>query len=87
MRGASEMPDHREPPPTKLAHGPAKPEDIERVRRDVKRAEERVTNELCPDEGTAQADETGGAAGRRTEATTARGARAARGAGRPLPRT
>jgi hypothetical protein len=29
------MPHHEERPATALAHGPAKPDDIERVRRDV----------------------------------------------------
>jgi hypothetical protein len=29
------MPDHRDKPASALAHGPAKPSDIERVRRDV----------------------------------------------------
>lgn len=29
------MPHHTERPPTTLAHGPAKPNDIERVRHDV----------------------------------------------------
>ena len=36
------MPDHRDRPPSALAHGPAKPSDIERVRRDVDEAEARV---------------------------------------------
>jgi hypothetical protein len=31
----SRMPDHRDKPPSALAHGPAKCSDIERVRRDV----------------------------------------------------
>jgi hypothetical protein len=39
------MPDRRDKPPSDLAHGPAKPSDIERVRRDVDAAETRVVNE------------------------------------------
>jgi hypothetical protein len=35
------MPDHRDKPPSDLAHGPAKPSDIERVRRDVEEADAR----------------------------------------------
>jgi hypothetical protein len=35
------MPDHRDPPPGALAHGPAKPDDIERLRRNVDEAEAR----------------------------------------------
>jgi hypothetical protein len=30
------MPDHRDRPPNALAHGPAKPSDIERVRQDAR---------------------------------------------------
>ena len=39
------MPDHRDRPPSALAHGPAKPSDIERVRRDVDDAEARTVHE------------------------------------------
>lgn len=39
------MPDHRDRPPGALAHGPAKPDDIERVRRDVDEAEARSVRE------------------------------------------
>ena len=39
------MPDHRDRPPSSLAHGPAKPSDIERVRRDVDDAEARTVRE------------------------------------------
>jgi hypothetical protein len=39
------MPDHRDRPPSALAHGPAKPSDIERVRRDVDDAEARTVRE------------------------------------------
>jgi hypothetical protein len=35
------MPHHDERPPTKLAKGPAKPDDIERARREVGTAEAR----------------------------------------------
>jgi hypothetical protein len=35
------MPDHRDKPPSALAHGPAKCSDIERVRRDVDEADAR----------------------------------------------
>jgi hypothetical protein len=37
------MPNHEERPPTALAHGAAKSSDIERVRRNVDKAEVRVT--------------------------------------------
>jgi hypothetical protein len=37
---------HEERPATALAHGPAKPDDIERVRRDVGAAEASDTSEL-----------------------------------------
>jgi hypothetical protein len=37
----SRMPDHRDKPPSALAHGPAKCSDIERVRRDVDDADAR----------------------------------------------
>ena len=33
------MPDHPDKPASALAHGPAKPSDIERVRRDVDEAD------------------------------------------------
>lgn len=33
------MPDHRDKPASALAHGPAKSDDIERVRRDVDEAD------------------------------------------------
>jgi hypothetical protein len=39
------MPDHKERPPNALAHGPAKSSDVERVRRDVDKAEVRVTQD------------------------------------------
>jgi hypothetical protein len=39
------MPDHRDRPPGALAHGPAKPSDIERVRKDVDEAEARSVRE------------------------------------------
>jgi hypothetical protein len=39
------MPDHRDRPPSALAHGPTKPSDIERVRRDVDDAEARTVRE------------------------------------------
>jgi hypothetical protein len=45
MRGAGRMPDHRDRSASALAHGPAKPSDIERVRRDVDEAEERVVRD------------------------------------------
>ena len=39
------MPDHDERPPTTLAHGAVKSDDVERVRRDVDKSEERVAEE------------------------------------------
>ena len=39
------MPDHEERPPTTLAHGAVKSDDVERVRRDVDRSEEHVAEE------------------------------------------
>jgi hypothetical protein len=42
--GADGMPDHKDRPPTTLAHGSAKSSDIERVRQNVDSAEERVAN-------------------------------------------
>ena len=39
------MPDHEERPPTTLAQGAVKSDDIERVRRDVDESEERVAQE------------------------------------------
>ena len=39
------MPDHEERAPTALAHGAAKSSDIERVRRNVDKAEVRVTHD------------------------------------------
>jgi hypothetical protein len=39
------MPDHEERPPSTLAHGAAKSSDIERVRRNVDKAEVRVTHD------------------------------------------
>ena len=36
------MPDHQQPTPTALAHGPVKCSDIERVRRDVDECDVRV---------------------------------------------
>ena len=38
------MPDHEERPPTALAHGPVKSDDIERVRRDVDQSDARVAH-------------------------------------------
>jgi hypothetical protein len=42
------MPHHEERPATALAHGPAKPDDIERVRRDVGTAAQADTPEPEP---------------------------------------
>ena len=39
------MPDHQERPPTTLAHGAVKSDDIERVRRDVDDADERAAHD------------------------------------------
>jgi hypothetical protein len=39
------MPDHKEQPASALAHGAAKCSDIERVRREVNRAEVRVADD------------------------------------------
>jgi hypothetical protein len=39
------MPDHRDKPPSALAHGAAKSSDIERVRRDVDEVEVRAVHE------------------------------------------
>ena len=39
------MPDHEERPPMTLAHGAVKSDDVERVRRDVDKSEERVAEE------------------------------------------
>ena len=39
------MPDHEERLPTTLAHGAVKSDDVERVRRDVDKSEERVAEE------------------------------------------
>jgi hypothetical protein len=39
------MPDHQERPPTTLAHGAVKSDDIERVRRDVDESEKRVARQ------------------------------------------
>ncbi len=39
------MPDHKEHSPSALAHGAAKSSDIERVRRDVDKAEVRVAHD------------------------------------------
>ena len=39
------MPDHQERPPTTLAHGAVKSDDIERVRRDVDESEKRVAQQ------------------------------------------
>ena len=38
------MPDHEERPPTALAHGAVKSDDIERVRRDVDESDARVAH-------------------------------------------
>lgn len=40
------MPDHREPSPTAMAHGRTKSTDVERVRRDVEKAEEKVARDI-----------------------------------------
>ena len=40
------MPDHKEHPASALAHGAAKSSDIERVRRNVDKAEVRVTHDM-----------------------------------------
>ena len=39
------MPDHQERPPTTLAHGAVKSDDIDRVRRDVDESEKRVAQQ------------------------------------------
>jgi multidrug resistance efflux pump len=39
------MPDHEERPPTTLAHGAVKSDDIERVRRDVDQSQARVAHD------------------------------------------
>jgi multidrug resistance efflux pump len=39
------MPDHEERPPTTLAHGAVKSDDIERVRQDVDQSEARVAQD------------------------------------------
>ena len=39
------MPDHEERPPSTLAHGAVKSDDIERVRRDVDQSEARVAHD------------------------------------------
>jgi hypothetical protein len=39
------MPDHKERPPTALAHGAVKSSDIERVRRDVDKSDARVAHD------------------------------------------
>jgi len=39
------MPEHEERPPTTLAHGAVKSDDIERVRRDVDQSEARVAQD------------------------------------------
>jgi hypothetical protein len=45
------MPHHAEKPPTALAHGPAKAEDIERARRDLGAAEVRAARALLAERG------------------------------------
>jgi hypothetical protein len=45
------MPHHAEKPPTALAHGPAKAEDIERARRDLDAAEVRAARALLAERG------------------------------------
>jgi hypothetical protein len=45
QRESGDMPHHEERPATALAHGPAKPDDIERVRRDVGTAAQADTPE------------------------------------------
>ena len=39
------MPDHEERPPTTLAHGAVKSDDIERVRQDVDQSQARVAQD------------------------------------------
>ena len=39
------MADHEERPPSALAHGPVKSDDVERVRRDVDQSEARVAHD------------------------------------------
>ena len=39
------MPDHDERPPTTLAHGAVKSDDIERVRQDIDQSEARVAQD------------------------------------------
>jgi hypothetical protein len=43
-QGVESMPEHKDRPPTALAHGSAKSSDIERVRRDVDGAKLCVEN-------------------------------------------
>jgi hypothetical protein len=45
------MPHHAEKPPSALAHGPAKAEDIERARRDLGAAEVRAARALLAERG------------------------------------
>ena len=40
------MPDHKERPPSTMAHGAVKSGDIERVRRDVDQSEARVAHDM-----------------------------------------
>ena len=42
---AGAMSDHEERPPSALAHGPVKSDDIERVRKDVDESEARVAHD------------------------------------------
>jgi hypothetical protein len=42
---AGAMTDHEERPPSALAHGPVKSDDIERVRSDVDQSEARVAHD------------------------------------------
>lgn len=39
------MPDHRDKPASAMAHGPAKTGDVERVRREIGEADERLVHE------------------------------------------
>ncbi len=38
------MPDHRDKPPSAMAHGPAKTSDVERVRREVDEVDARAVH-------------------------------------------
>jgi hypothetical protein len=60
------MPDHRDKSASALAHGPVKPSDIERVRRDVDEAEARVVRSE-EDSGTRHRQRVSGRAAEREE--------------------